>query len=138
MMTRISLAAALFVAAALPVFADPPTDAAEQAKVVGQPVGVAVLPEKIELKGPRALQQIVVTGKYADGTIRDLTPFAELKLDAGKIVRHDGDGMLTAEGNGTTTLQVKVGPQTARVPVTVRDFEKPSPTSFRNDVVGAL
>ena len=59
--------------------AEPPTEAADREKLIGQPVAVDVMPAKIDMKGPRAVTQLVVTGKYADGTVRDLTSVAEFK-----------------------------------------------------------
>ncbi|HTU93700.1 MAG TPA: hypothetical protein VMF69_26710, partial [Gemmataceae bacterium] len=41
--------------------------------VVGQPMSLQVQPESIALRGRHAHQQLVVTGHYADGLVRDLT-----------------------------------------------------------------
>src|SRR5258708_28046929 len=40
-----------------------------------------VQPDKVTLTGPRATAQLVVTGVYADGTVRDLTHLADLKIE---------------------------------------------------------
>src|SRR5262245_16691068 len=56
-----------------PAQAAPPTAPADKAKVVGQPTMFLVQPQNVTLAGPRSVQQLVITGKYADGTIRDLT-----------------------------------------------------------------
>src|SRR5207249_5433301 len=40
--------------------------------------------------------------------------------------------------DGTTTLVVRAGGQTVRVPVTVRKLENAAPVSFRNEVIAAL
>ena len=48
--------------------ADVPTDAAARAKIVGDPMELTVQPAEVALTGPHALQQLIVTGKYADGT----------------------------------------------------------------------
>ena len=63
-------------------YAEPPTDAADRDKLIGQPVAIEVAPAKIDMKGPRAVTQLVVTGKYAGGTVRDLTSVAELAFDS--------------------------------------------------------
>ena len=44
-----------------------PADAAGKAAIVGQPVALLVQPETIALSGGHAHQQLVVTGRYADG-----------------------------------------------------------------------
>jgi hypothetical protein len=118
--------------------AEPPTDGADREKLIGQPVALEVMPAKIDMKGSRAVTQVVVTGKYADGTVRDLTPVAEYKLENDKIASLDEGGYLSAIGAGKSTLSVKVGSQVARVPVEVHDFDKPNPISFRHDVIAAL
>src|SRR5262249_49141427 len=110
---------------------------AKVAPLVGQPTALAVQPEAITLAGPRALQQVVVTGKYADGTLRDLTPFCELTPESADVAAMK-DGLLMPKKNGTTSLLVKLGGQTAKVPVVVKDFDKPAPVSFRNEFIAAL
>src|SRR6516165_6329306 len=59
-----------------------PTEPAARAKLVGQPLALLVQPESITLNGPRAMQQLVVTGRYADGSVRDLTPFCEFGVES--------------------------------------------------------
>ncbi|MBI3409052.1 MAG: DUF1553 domain-containing protein [Planctomycetes bacterium] len=118
-------------------YASLPTTPEAKAKVVGQPVSLHVQPDVITLTGPRAVQQIVVTGRYADGTVRDLTHFAEMKPES-DVAALDGEQFLSPKKNGTTTLLIKAGSQILRVPVVVRDFEKPQPISFRNDLIAAL
>src|SRR5205823_8256943 len=102
------------------------------------PTTLVVQPATLVLQGPRAMQQLVISAKYADGSVRDVTPLADFKLDAEQAVRIDADGVLWAKANGATTLQVKVGNQVARVPVKVESVDKPAPLSFRHDVVAAL
>jgi len=48
---------------ATPLRAAVPTEPAERAKLIGQPVAVTVEPATLNLTGPRAMQQIVVTGR---------------------------------------------------------------------------
>jgi hypothetical protein len=135
---RLALCFAVLVAPALPALAGLPTAPDEKAKVVGQPVAVEVQPTSVTLIGPRGMQQLVVTGRYADGSLRDLTPFVDVQAEAGSIVTISEDQMIFPLGSGTTHLLVKAGPAQLRVPVTVRDFDKPQPISFRNDLIAAL
>ena len=67
------------------VHSAPPTKVEEQANLIGKPVSLAVQPAMVELNGPRATQQLVVTGKYADGTVRDLTLLATLRADPASL-----------------------------------------------------
>src|SRR5947209_20616285 len=74
---HVSLCLGLVLAAALPAPALPPGEG-EKAAVIGQPVSLSVRPELIRLSGPRAMQQVLVTGRYGNGAERDLTPFCAL------------------------------------------------------------
>jgi hypothetical protein len=114
-----------------------PADPAKQAAVIGQPTALLVQPETITLAGPRIRQQIIVTGRYADGSVRDLTPFCSLSCAEDLVVIGD-EGYLQPKKNGAGTLVVKAGAQTVRVPLTVKEIEKPQPVSFHNDLIAAL
>ncbi len=120
-----------------PVDARVPEDAATRAKLVGQPTGLTIQPAALTFQGPTAVQQIVVTGHYADGSARDLTPFCAWRVEAADLLDLDG-GFVRPRKNGQTTLVVTAGSQTARVPVTVTEFETTRPTSFRHDLIAAL
>jgi hypothetical protein len=50
-----------------------------QAAIVGAPTALEVLPASIELRGPRAVRQLIVSARYADGSVRDLTSATTLK-----------------------------------------------------------
>ena len=132
------LLAGLFLGTAiLPARAGIPDDPAARAKVIGQPTAILVQPETIALNGPRAKQQVVITGKYADGFVRDLTPFAELSIEGDVATLYEG-GYLMPKKNGTGALVVKAGGQTARAALTVKDIEKPQPVSFRREVIAGM
>src|SRR5947209_11474507 len=118
--------------------ADLPTTPDARAKIVGQPAALIVQPDKITLKGPRATQQIVISGRYADGTLRDLTHVADVAIESQSVAMLDTDRFLSAHKNGTTNLVVKAGSHVVKVPVTVTDADKPQPISFRNEVVASL
>ena len=115
-----------------------PTTPAEKAKVIGQPIALNIQPAAVTLTGPRSRQQLVVTGVYADGSVRDLTPFAQMQADAGAIVRVGDEQVIYPQKNGATDVIVKAGGRQMHVPITVRDFDKPQPISFRHDLIAAL
>src|SRR5262249_43686776 len=91
----------------------------------------------LTLTGPRATQQVVVTGRYADGSVRDLTPFCEWTVEAADLLTLDG-GFVAPRKNGQSALVIKAGGQTARVPVTVTEVDAAKPLSFRHDMIAAL
>jgi hypothetical protein len=128
----------LLLGTALPAFAALPTSPEEKAKAIGQPVGLLVQPTVITLKGPRATQQLVVTGRYADGTVRDLTLFCEYSAETAGIVELAPGGFLRAQKNGHAGLVIKAVGQTARVSVVVSDVETPQPVSFRREMIASL
>ncbi|MDB5334618.1 MAG: hypothetical protein JWN70_237 [Planctomycetaceae bacterium] len=110
----------------------------DKAAYIGQPVSLIVLPETLRLSGARAVQQILVTGRYADGSERDLTRVCVLKLETADIATISPTGYLQTQKAGQTTLIVQAGEQTVRVPVVVDGFDKPQPVSFRHDFIAAL
>jgi hypothetical protein len=118
-------------------FAATPTDPQERAALIGQPTSLLIQPEAITLTGPRAAQQVVVTGRYTDGTVRDLTALCEYACETADIASA-GNGYLTPKKNGAGALVVKAGAQTARAALTVKDFDKPQPVSFGREVIAAL
>src|SRR5436190_554196 len=50
----------------------------------------------------------------------------------------DQPGMVVAAKNGTATITIQAGQQSIKLPVAVKDYEKPRPVSFRNELIGAL
>jgi hypothetical protein len=127
-----------YLAAASAARADVPATPEARAKVLGQPASIAVQPEKVVLDGPRAAQQLVITGRYTDGNLRDLTHFVEVSPEAADVVAVDAEHNLTPRKDGTTNLVIKAGPHVIKVPVTVQHFDQPQPISFRNEVIAAL
>jgi hypothetical protein len=118
--------------------AAPPTDAQTRAKIVGQPKALVVEPAQIVLDGSRGMVQPVISGRYADGSLRDLTHFCELTVDDDSVVGLDGDRFLRAKKNGKTSLVVRAGGETVRIPVVVKGFDATAPVSFRHEVIAAM
>lgn len=110
----------------------------EKAAFIGRPVSLVVQPETIRLSGPRAMQQMIVSGRYGDGTERDLTRVCVLSAEAADVVAVGPGGSLHPRKDGRTTLVVLAGPLTARVPVVVTGLNGPQPVSFRHEFIAAL
>lgn len=127
---------AIFLVAASARAAAPTAE--EKTAVIGQPTALIVSPANITLSGPRAMQQVVVSGQYADGTVRDLTPFCTFSAESADIFDVTSSGFLQPKKDGTTNLVITVGPQATKAAVVVKDLEKPAPVSFRRDFVAAL
>ena len=134
---RWMLAVAATITLAGSAIAGPPSDPAERAKIIGQPAAIDVAPAAVVLDGPRAMQQVIVTGKYADGTVRDLSPFVTWRVEQADVATQV-DGFVRGKKSGTTNLVADVGGKNVKVAVNVRDFEKPQSVSFRHQVIAAL
>jgi hypothetical protein len=110
----------------------------EKAAVIGQPRSLLVQPPSIRLSARATQQQIIVTGRYEDGTERDLTSFCVLRAEAPDVVTVGPGGFVDGRKNGRTMLVIQAGPRTTRIPVVVQDLEKPQPISFRREFIAAL
>jgi hypothetical protein len=100
-------------------------------------VSLAVEPSTIRLSGAAAQQQLLVTGKFADGTERDLTRGVRTMTDS-RLVSVSPAGVLTPRGDGKGVLTVKAGALSAKLPVTVASARSFLPTRFVTDVVPVL
>ncbi len=115
-----------------------PTDPVERASIIGKLVSLDVQPKTITLAGPRASQQVLVTGRYADGSLRDLTCFCDWKATAPNLIDITAQGLATGRRDGTTHLEVRAAGFSARVPVTIKDSAKSQPVSFRREFMPVL
>lgn len=122
----------------LPLAATTAEKPSDKTSYIGSPVSLVVWPETIRLVGPRAMRQILVTGRYSDGTERDLTNSCELRLENAGLAKMNRGGLLQPQAVGETILVIQAGAQTARVPVVVAELDKPQPVSFRHDFIAAL
>jgi hypothetical protein len=131
------LAAGIFI---LPTYAagNIPATPALRSQVVGQPVGLAVEPDSITLNGQRSCRQIIVTGKYADGSMRDLTHLVELTVDNAAVAVVGTDGFLIPRSNGTANLVITGGGEKVLARITVRECDAAPATSFRHELIAAL
>src|SRR5262245_23022942 len=75
-----------FVVVASPALAAPPVDPGERKAIVAGPTALEVSPVNVALNGEHDARQLVVSAKYADGTIRDLTGVVEAKVEPAGVV----------------------------------------------------
>ncbi len=128
----------LALASAAPALAGTPFDAEERKAVIGAPAGVEVSPANVTLDGVRDSRQLVVTGRYADGTARDLTGVVEARVEPAGVVELQDGLFLRPRKDGTATVIITANGKESRVPVVVAGMDEPSPVSFRRDVIAAL
>jgi hypothetical protein len=87
-----------------------------------------------KLIGPEARLQVVVTGKTADGRIRDFTDAATYTAAPEGVVAVDSRGLVTPLKEGSVTLTASSGAAKATVPVTVQHYNDPPLINFPNQV----
>jgi hypothetical protein len=147
-MRIVSPAAALFLAAlavvaSSSVFADNPP-AKPQAPGLGNPGKLtAVVVESgrskdasFILSGRDSSQQLVVTGQYDSGQVRDLTRTVQYKTQPEGIVAIDATGHVTPIKEGVAAVQVQAdGGLMAAVNVEVKNITTDVPVNFPNQVV---
>ena len=138
MLSRLAIAAAFGFFWSIALLASPPNDPAERAVLVGHPVKLIVEPAEFVLSGPRDVRQLVVTGVDADGRQRDLTALVSFGSSDAKIATVEAGGFVRSLADGAATISVKAGQLEASAKVTIKDFTKPKPVSFRHDVVAAM
>jgi hypothetical protein len=115
-----------------------PAHAAAPTDLVGEPAALLAWPEAIMLAGPRASQQVIVTGRYADGSLRDLTTVCTWRPALPDLVAIRENGYLVPLHDGTTTLTIEAGGKSVEVPVTVKNAARAEPISFRREIIGVL
>jgi hypothetical protein len=105
---------------------------------IGVPASVTIGPENPPLKGRRATRQLIVTGRYEGGKVRDLTrALSWTSLDP-EVAAVSQRGQVVPKGNGTATIVARQGSIEVRSRIKVEGMEKPAPVSFRRDVIPAL
>jgi hypothetical protein len=105
------------------------------------PVGAGVLErlapltDKIVLHGSGQLQQLVITGHYANGGVRDLTRQVQYRVADPGVARVNAAGLVIAAANGTTQLVAETDGKSTSVAVVVKDAHHEQPINFTNEIV---
>lgn len=107
------------------------------AALIGSPVSLRVTPESATLESPLQRTQFVVTGVYADGSVRDLTHAASHQLENPTIGKLEA-GLLTPLADGISPLQIQAGPLSARATVQVSGQSAPEKIRFLTGTLAAL
>lgn len=104
---------------------------------VGTPQQITLEPNSFTLRGPRAKQQLIVTGSYSENALRDLTPAVQY-TSSNEAVAKVVDAIVIPTGNGECTITATVGPLTSIVTCKVERFDQPAPISFQYETQMAL
>ncbi|MFN7765766.1 MAG: DUF1553 domain-containing protein [Planctomycetaceae bacterium] len=138
--SHVALAAMLALSASLSVAADgkpAASPASASGVVVGEPASLTMVPDKVTLAGRRSRQQVLATGNYANGEVRDLTTATEYVSNNPQVARIE-NGVIYPVANGTCQILAVVAGKAAKVDVTVQGMENPHPFSFKNEMLAAL
>ena len=100
-------------------------------------VSLNVFPETISLTHAEDQQQLLITGSYSDGSMRDLTREAvyQLKKKAKALIAVSTTGVITPVADGEAKFRVKVGGKKAVVVATVADASKIPDSKLVTDVL---
>ncbi len=102
-----------------------------------QSTGLSLAPSKIELRGSRAQQQLVISGTFSADDTRDLTSGVTLTSSNPAVVKIEGT-LAKPVADGTAQVTATLGGLTASAEVTVKEMAMPSPVSFKNEMLAAL
>ncbi len=106
--------------------------------LLGSPTSVRIEPGQATLVGHRATRQLVATGAYADGTVRDLTRQLDWSSLQPEVATVSPKGQVTTHADGVATLVGSKGSVEVRTEIKVEGFGAKLPVSFRYDVIPAL
>ena len=101
------------------------------------PVRLELTPSSVMLTGRQALQRVLVTALYRDGTRKDVTDTAVLIAWPPTLAQLQGK-TLTARTDGSGALKATLGAVSVKIPLTVRETGTDPTYSFAADVVPTL
>lgn len=134
------LAAAAALLAAVPAGAAPGRAAVKPAKPAPLPpvVSLSVSPASGTLDGPKARQQLQVTGVRKDGTLVDLTAKAKYACSNPKVAIVSATGVARPVRDGAASVTITAAGRTASAKLAAKNTTKPFTWSFRNHVEAVL
>lgn len=104
----------------------------------GELVSLSVEPDEVRLNSADDSVQLVVTGRFANRGVRDLTKNVVYRTLDPQVVKVANDGYLVPAGNGTTEIVGTTGDQTCRVRVEVIGMDQPRAINFTNEIIPVL
>ena len=95
-------------------------------------------PKSFFLSGLGETQTVALTGRYADGSLRDLTRRAKFTVKNPEIAEAGSDGRLTSKAQGSTRVQASVSGVMASALVVVRENPETRSLDFAADIAPIL
>jgi hypothetical protein len=102
------------------------------------PERLSIEPPGTVLDGRRASAQLIATGYYADGAVRDLTLEASWTSADPTIVTVHPGGRIEPRGDGQTEVRARIGSSEQKTMVRVESARKAHPIEFAHEVLPAL
>jgi len=99
---------------------------------------LCVEPSSIRLEGPESRQQLAVSLRSQDGSVRDVTARCRYVLDPSTIATINAGGVARPRADGQALLRVVCEGRTAEAQVSVERIDRARPIGFRTDVVPLL
>jgi hypothetical protein len=91
-------------------------------------------PAAVTLRHAEDRQRLLVTGKLADGALRDFSRAAKYASSNPQVVRVSEEGVLAPVAVGQAAIQISADDKSTTVNVTVSDASQ-KPVSFANDIM---
>ncbi|MBI1348486.1 DUF1553 domain-containing protein [bacterium] len=98
---------------------------------------IAVFPGSVQLTGPEARQRVLVQAAENGRIGRQITNDLRFESSSPAVASVE-QGVIVPRSNGTTTITVSAGSNSATIPVTVEHFADPHVWNFRNQVQSVL
>lgn len=117
--------------------AEPPASPEDRAKLIGKPAALDVSPAQVELVSPRDGVQVLVTARYDDGSMRDVTAACEVTCEKPDLVNLES-GWVSPRQAGSGKLRIRAGQKEVTIPVVVRPLDQAEHPSFRREVIASL
>src|SRR5215471_6228451 len=95
--------------------------------------GIQAAPGDFSLSGKWASQHIVVTGKLADGALRDVTAQTQFKSSNRRVASVGKTGIVMPVADGEANIEINAGGKKQRLHVTVKGSREVTAT-FLNEV----
>jgi hypothetical protein len=99
---------------------------------------ISIHPSSILLNNPKDRQQVVVTLRSADGSIRDVTTEASYQIKPPQVARVSESGVVLPGAGGSGRLVVRLGSASTESTVSVAPSAPPREVSYRLDVAAVL
>ncbi|GAB4162735.1 MAG: DUF1549 domain-containing protein [Planctomycetaceae bacterium] len=99
---------------------------------------IQVHPTSLKLTGSLTRYSLLVDGRTGKNRIQDLTRRAMYRSSNPQVASVSSRGVVQAEGEGTTTIEISFAGHRAKVHVTVKDTNTSKPLHFENDIIPIL